>query len=228
MSSIDTRPAASLIVPDLNFFVYSSSCNYLFFELIAVPLLSSIKLHPQGRMDCQKVDKQWKEWRMRLKLRELHELPSTEMVKSGTIYRLTSDCRKAMEEERCPTIRKELDKCNTRLQFLADCLHFTPSGTEGTVSREEEKTSFERMSCCFRPKQKTMNFMQKSLWNLWYDLRFFGHILLRLGCHFWNAPLSICLHHLYHNLIFKTILLNQNDRTQCKSCHIVQYSQSYY
>ena len=62
-------------------------------------------------------------------MRELHELPSTEMVKSGTIYRLTSDCRKAMEEERCPTIRKELDKCNTRLQFLADCLHFTPSGT---------------------------------------------------------------------------------------------------
>ena len=179
-------------------------------------------------MDCQKVDKQWKEWRMRLKLRELHELPSTEMVKSGTIYRLTSDCRKAMEEERCPTIRKELDKCNTRLQFLADCLHFTPSGTGGTVSREEEKTSFERMSCCFRPKQKTMNFMQKSLWNLWYDLRFFGHILLRLGCHFWNAPLRICLHHFYHNLIFKTSLLNQNDRTQCKWCHIVQYSQSYY
>ena len=69
---------------------------------------------------------------------------------------------------------------------------------------------------------------KKSLWNLWYDLRFFGHILLRLGCHFWNAPLSICLHHFYHNLIFKTILLNQNDRTQCKSCHIVQYSQSYY
>ena len=79
-------------------------------------------------MDCQKVDKQWKKWRMRLKLRDLHELPSKEIVKSGTI-RLTSDCRKAMEEERCPTIRKELDKCNTRLQFLADCLHFTPSGT---------------------------------------------------------------------------------------------------
>ena len=126
-----------------------------------VPLLSfSIKLHPQGRMDCQKVDKQWKEWRMRLKLRELLELPSKEIVKSGTI-RLTSDCRKAMEEERCPTIRKELDKCNTRLQFLADCLHFTPSGIEGAVSREEEKSSYERMSCCFRPKQKTMNFMQK-------------------------------------------------------------------
>ena len=97
---------------------------------------------------------------MRLKLRELHELPSKEIVKSGTI-RLTSDCRKAMEEERCPAIRKELDKCNTRLQFLADCLHFTPSGTGGAVSREEEKSSFERMSCCFRPKQKTMNFMQK-------------------------------------------------------------------
>ena len=77
-------------------------------------------------------------------MRELHELPSKEIVKSGTI-RLTSDCRKAMEEERCPTIRKELDKCNTRLQFLADCLHFTPSGTVLEGQCHEKKKNL-RMS----------------------------------------------------------------------------------
>ena len=43
-------------------------------------------------MECREIDEQRKEERMRPKMRELHELPSTEIVKSiSTDIRLASD-----------------------------------------------------------------------------------------------------------------------------------------
>ena len=62
--------------------------KYLFFGFIHAALLSlSIYQHPQGRMECKKQKE--KRERTRPKMRELHELLYTKMVKSGTI-RLTS------------------------------------------------------------------------------------------------------------------------------------------
>ena len=41
--------------------------------------------HFFGRMGCQEINRERKEERMRQKMTELHELPCTEMEKSGTI-----------------------------------------------------------------------------------------------------------------------------------------------
>ena len=68
-----TLPKASLMVPDFTISVYSSSCHYLFFGLI-LGLLLSLSLN-----------KPRKEERKRPKIRELHELPSTGIVKSGLL-----------------------------------------------------------------------------------------------------------------------------------------------
>ena len=45
---------------------------------------------PQDRMGCQEVDGEREEERMRLKKMGFHELLYTEVVKCGTIIRLTS------------------------------------------------------------------------------------------------------------------------------------------
>ena len=66
-------PKASLMVPDFTISVYSSSCHYLFFGLILALLLSLSLNKPR------------KEERKRPKIRELHELPSTGIVKSGLL-----------------------------------------------------------------------------------------------------------------------------------------------
>ena len=76
-------PEASLIVLDLQFLC--TAVHLSLFWLILAPLLSlSIKFQPKGRMEYHEIYKQRKEERMRQKMRELHELPSSEMVKSGT------------------------------------------------------------------------------------------------------------------------------------------------
>ena len=71
-------------IKDLDFTisVYGSSCNSPFLYIGI----------PSGRMGCQEIDRERKEERMILKKREFHELPVTEIVKSGTItvYRLVS------------------------------------------------------------------------------------------------------------------------------------------
>ena len=83
-------PTASLIIiPDFARSVYGSSCNFLFFGLILIPLPSlSIYFHgmPRYSRRCRKKkENEAKKW-------ELHELLYPEMVKSGTIT-LASGCR---------------------------------------------------------------------------------------------------------------------------------------
>ena len=83
---IFSRPAyeASLIVPDFTISVCGSSFNFLLFCCFLACLRSlSNSFQIQGRMGCNKINRERKEERMILKNRYLHELLSTDKVKSG-------------------------------------------------------------------------------------------------------------------------------------------------
>ena len=76
------RSESIIIVTDFNIFWNCISCNYLFFGLT---LALSIFWHPQGRLGCQKMDRDLKIERIRPKEKEQDELPHKEMVKSETM-----------------------------------------------------------------------------------------------------------------------------------------------
>ena len=83
---IFSRPAyeASLIVPDFTISVCGSSFNFLLFCCFLAYLRSlSNSFQIQGRMGCNKINRERKEEIMILKNRYLHELLSTDKVKSG-------------------------------------------------------------------------------------------------------------------------------------------------
>ena len=77
---------STVMVPDFAFYVYSSSCNSLFFGLILSsfhsPSISCLPIQPWG---WRKIKIEGGGAKKRLKKRDLHELPDTAMVKSGTI-----------------------------------------------------------------------------------------------------------------------------------------------
>ena len=74
------------IVPDFTISAYGCSCICLFLGPILAPLLSlSIYWHLQNRMRCKEMDGERKGESERPKKRDLHELPYTEFIKSGTI-----------------------------------------------------------------------------------------------------------------------------------------------
>ena len=67
----------SNIDSDLTISVYGSSCHHSLYCLILADF--------QGRLGCQDIDRERKGARIRQVKNKLHELPHTEIVKSGTI-----------------------------------------------------------------------------------------------------------------------------------------------
>ena len=71
----------NLKVPDFTISVYSRFIYYLLYGVVSEPS-PSIYWHPQGMMKYQEIFRERNEERMRPKRRELHEMPSTEMVQN--------------------------------------------------------------------------------------------------------------------------------------------------
>ena len=96
-------PQASLIIPDFTISVYGSSCNSLFLVSFSLHAFSAyILAHWSWR--CLFIDRERKEEKMRLKKRELHELPYTEIVKSGIIRLSLTVFARSCKGRRCFSI----------------------------------------------------------------------------------------------------------------------------